>query len=308
MTSAAGVSAASTSTGVSATSPISVGCRVYARDGSFKDPSLAGHIPVVVMMKSHGKYYKLSPYELKDEQGRILENTWQNGKVYEKVPAVCITASRYSDRVIWQRGAETHVKIEAGDVDAADALRKRGAAALTAEYHQWRRDGMNAPDAIRYPVGFAARTKCLGAFADRDGELDGELLGYVVSRKRVYLPLYDRLAREHPLFAELLHLLELGRKLLIIEVDGPHYESLEHYRKSYGVVDTFITPNNTMAASYANLHVVLNDTRHPFGHGYALASALQNFTADLCADVAPADVAPADVDLSAQEWEELLGC
>lgn len=38
------------------------------------DPEYPGFTPILVMMKSHSQWYPLSPYELKDENGRIMEN------------------------------------------------------------------------------------------------------------------------------------------------------------------------------------------------------------------------------------------
>lgn len=38
------------------------------------DPNYEGFTPIVVMMKSHSRWSSLSPYELRDERGRIHEN------------------------------------------------------------------------------------------------------------------------------------------------------------------------------------------------------------------------------------------
>ena len=64
-----------------------------------------------------------------------------------------------------------------------------------------------------------------------------------------------------------------GENLLIIEVDGPHQESLDYYKEKYEVGDDFIQ-KNTMLANDENINIMLNDTKHPFGHGYCLAMTL----------------------------------
>ena len=61
-----------------------------------------------------------------------------------------------------------------------------------------------------------------------------------------------------------------GENLLIIEVDGPHQESLEYYKETYGVGDDFII-DNTIIANQENLDLMINDTKHAYGHGYVLA-------------------------------------
>ena len=54
---------------------------------------------------------------------------------------------------------------------------------------------------------------------------------------------------------------------------GPHAESLDYYMETYGIDESFID-RDTMLVTPDNLKIVLNDTTHPFGHGYCLAMAL----------------------------------
>jgi len=115
---------------------IRVGRRVYS-NGSWADPSYEGYTPVVVMTAS-SEYGSLSPYQLKDSKGRLMENIWQFSKVYEKVPKSIQKYSRWNRKVIWNHPAETH--IEDGE--------------LTDAYFKWREKGMYCKHAIRYPVGY----------------------------------------------------------------------------------------------------------------------------------------------------------
>ena len=98
-------------------------------------------------------------------------------------------------------------------------------------------------------------------------------LDYVAARKRIYAPLYISLAKQEKLFEELKQMLKKGDNLLIIEVDGPHQKSLQYYKDTYKVKDDFIQ-YNTLLATKENLEIMLNDTKHSFGHGYCLAAAL----------------------------------
>lgn len=131
-------------------------------------------------------------------------------------------------------------------------------------------------DAVRYPVGRTDRHKCAYSLASLETSEDTLTpLDYIESRQQIYQPIYQSLARQEPQYKELLSKLKRGINLLIIEVDGPHQEDLEYYKDTIGVSDDFIE-NNTMLATVDNLKIMLNDPKHPYGHGYCLADALLN--------------------------------
>ena len=216
--------------------------------------------PIVVMTPST-KYGSLSPYVLRrvlpDSDGlvrsQLMENIWQFSKVYHKVPKAKEYYSRYDRTVIWEHPEETHL------VDGE----------LTEEYWSWREKGMNAKHPIRYPTGFHHRGQCSYALAKRGGKQ----LSYIQARKVIYLPVYHELVITQPQFKQLLDKLKDGINLLIIEVDGPHQESLNYYKEKYGVGDEFIE-KDSMPVTRENLKIMLNDPKHPFGHGYCLAMSL----------------------------------
>lgn len=252
---------------------IRVGRRIYDRNGKYFDPTFPGFTQILVLTKSTA-YGSLGPYELFDERGRNMENLWQFSKVYLNVPAVKEFRSRYDRTVIWEHPAEEHVRVETirKDNGSVEKVYK-----FSPAYMRWREKGMKAKEAIRYPVGFNARHTCLFSFAeDENGEIVKEPLDYIKARKRIYSPVYCRLVREKPQFKELQDRLRRGENLLIIEVDLCHEEDLPYYIKTYGVSDDFIQ-RGTMLATRKNLSIMLNDTRHSYGHGYVLAGALQNF-------------------------------
>lgn len=118
-------------------------------------------------------------------------------------------------------------------------------------------------------------SSCLYALEkDEPPSKNNPKLDYIESRKRIYLPLYMRLVIKEPQFKELKEKLSRGENLLIIEVDGPHQESLHYYKEKYGVPDNFIE-KDSVEATEINLAILLNDSKHPFGHGYCLAWTLQ---------------------------------
>lgn len=217
-----------------------------------KIPFFENFIPIIVMTKS-SKYGDIGPYCLKNESGHIMENIWQFHKVYNKVPKIKQSYSRWDSRMIWEYPEEIHV--ENGEPNDL--------------YWRWRENGLNAKDAIRYPVGIKHRHECLYSL------LNGEKLNYVEARKQIYFKEYEKLVKQHPTFIKLQKMLAKGINLLIIEIDGPHQESLNYYKEKYHVDEYFIQ-QDTMLMNQDNLDIVLNDVKHAFGHGYCLAACLLN--------------------------------
>lgn len=249
-------------TGHERTGQVRVGRCIYGQGGARRDPSYDGFTKIVVLMKSHSEWGVIGPYCLVDTDKRIMENIWQFSKVYEKVSRSYQKQSRYSDLVIWDHPAETHVLPDG---------------TLTPEYWAWRKKGMTNRHPIRYPVGFNDRHMCLYALEEKPDKTVNiyECLGYIESRKRIYVNQYCNMVKTHPKFWELKTRLDNGENLLIVEVDGPHQESLEYYKEKYpSDVDNTFIENNTMLVNAKNIEIMLNDSKHPFGHGYCLAMAL----------------------------------
>ena len=199
----------------------------------------------------------LSPYYLTNENGHVFENIWQFSKVYKTVPQSTQRYSRFDQKVIWEHDKEVHVKNDS----------------VTKKYLKWRVKGMQNEYAVRYPVGFSNRHNCLYAYGGGLVPDTSVKMDYIESRKQIYLPEYCNLVRNEPRFKKLLKMLENGKNLLIVEVDGPHQESLEYYKEKYNVDDSFIV-NDTVLVTKENINILLNDPKHPFGHGYCLGVAL----------------------------------
>lgn len=240
---------------------IRVGRCVHDKKGKITYPQYPGFNPVIVMTYSHSDYWPLSPYLLKDDRGRIMENLWQFSKCYKSVPKSVQRKSRYDKTIIWEHDEEIHL-------DDNDMI--------TDEYKNWRKKGMENEHPVRYPVGFDYRNQCKFALMENtDGSINDVKLNYVQARKAIYLSLYCSMVKLKLQFKELQVRLANNENLLIIEVDGPHQESIEYYKNKYGVNDDFIE-DNTMLVTEANINIMLNDDKHPFGHGYCLAMAVLN--------------------------------
>lgn len=241
-----------------------------ANGNKASDMKLDGFKSIVCLTKSTA-YGDLSPYDLWDEKGRSMENIYQFAKIYEKVPASKQRYSRFDQKVIWEWPEQTHAVVTNPET---------GAWTITPEYLQWRQAGMNAKEAIRYPVGHNHRHSCIGAFAENlDGTINPRLLNYIESRKRIYVPLYARLVQQKDRFDKLRQELVSGTNLNIIEVDGPHQESLPYYQQTYGAPDNWIE-HNSIECTKQNMEIMLNDPKHPFGHGHCLGLAIQGIQLD----------------------------
>ena len=235
-----------------------------------KGVSYPNFTEIVVLTKST-KYGAIGPYVLRDEKGRIMENIWQFSKVYDDVPKSVQRYSRYDQTIIWDHPAEKHVDTK---ITMKPNGSKKKEIKLLPAYKNWRKKGMEAGNAIRYPVGMKHRHKCLFALAEtEDGKINSKPLNYIESRKEIYVPLYQKLVRDHPMFLRLKKRLNNGENLLIVEIDGPHPESMSYYKEKYDVSDDFIQ-NGTILCTEKHLNIMLNDGKHLYGHGYALAEEL----------------------------------
>jgi hypothetical protein len=197
----------------------------------------------------------LSPYTLKDDKGRIMENAYQFQKIYPKVYAQKQKhwLKSMDGIYIWVHPEEIHID-ENGNP--------------TKEYWAWRKKGMNNKYNVRYPNGRTHASECVGAYlkiGTKNGKSQYELLDYIESRKRIYAKLYIECAKKHPQFQQLKDLIAGGNKLQICEADGPKYTTKFPFNQ---VVD------GSMPITEENVKAWLHDPSQPFGHGVCLCVAL----------------------------------
>lgn len=242
-------------------------------------PSYPGYTSIFVMIRDkveNNEYGALSPYSIRVPvpgypDGVIHENYWQFLKVYPIVYQIDQTASRSDKRIVWRYHTENHLKPKTKNPTKPEDWE------LLGEWYNWNKKGFENQDYVRYPVGSHPRitSSCKFALAIKDdGTVDpNKRMGYVESRKKTYGKAYCENVMKHSHFDQLKQRLMNGENLLIIEVDGPHEESAEYYKEKYGWELDKID-NGTIEATKENLKVLINDTKHPFGHGYCLSMAL----------------------------------
>lgn len=166
--------------------------------------------------------------------------------------------------------------------------------AVLASYRAWREAGLRAAKPNRFPLGKGKGPTTRFFLTD-----DGRRLGYVPSRKEFYVPTYIEAVRRSDAF-EALRRAAAERDLILLDFDGPCKGSMPYYRAAYGDAAAAalgdVAGAGLMDVTMANLGLMLNDPRHPFGHGYALAMALMWWTVE---DVDAARPMPVIDDLEA---------
>lgn len=213
-------------------------------------PVTPGYTNIHIHSTSKDPAAVLSPFNLRNDKGQLIENVWQFSKVY---PRVYATKQTRNNVVIWEHGDEVHVDDEGK---------------LTPAYWAWREKGMNNEHAVRYPNGSQHRHECVYAIASKDTE--DEKLNYIASRKRIYCQAYMDACPSHPAFIALKERVDSGENIQIVEIDGPP-TSLQ--RAPY---DQLSKEKPGLLATKKNMVALLNDTREPFGHGFVIASLLMD--------------------------------
>lgn len=224
-----------------------------------------------VLIHTSNKYLggSLSPYHLKDENGNLLENIWQFSKVYYYVSGMKTALSKFHpDKIIWEHQSETHVNLP--------ALYQ-----INESYWAWRKKGTSNPYAVRYPNGYRGRTECMYALWPKDKCAIGEDVGimdpegieykkldYIQARKVIYCGEYARLAPLTKCFQELKKMMNEGMTIQIVEVDGPDVSWYKNSDISGAIKD------KSLAISKTVIEYLLNDVKHPFGHGYVITALL----------------------------------
>ena len=228
-------------------------------------PTTDGYENIIIKMKSHSRWWKLSPFYLKDSYGRIMENLYQGSKCYSHLTAQQIPYSRWDPTIIWQYPEDDHVVNNI----------------LQPSYWLWREKLMSNAYAVRYPNGYNGRKDCLCSVYIKPSDPKCtdllplphskvvpdaiECLDYIASRKKIYCQVYLNLVKREPLYSQLQEKVNRGEKLQICDVDGPVYDN---YYPNNEVINDSININQD------NIKCFLNDPKYPFGHGFVLAIAL----------------------------------
>lgn len=141
---------------------------------------------------------EVSPYNLKDLDGRLFENIWQGSKLYPVVHP--IRTVKYNT-LYWEWGYEVHC------IDGQ----------VTPAYWNWRERVYGNPYPLRYPNGREHRHEALCAlWYDGTGWVSYD---YITSRKKIYCKYYSLLVKATTGYQQLQQLLQQGYAFQFCETD-----------------------------------------------------------------------------------------
>lgn len=126
----------------------------------------------------------------------------------------------------------------------------------TKEYFDWARDGWRHYKAVRYPMGKGA--------APEYSWWEGERMGYVEARRRIYVPLYTRAVMKTSAFATLVDLYRERGELVLWDFDG-----YDHHELGMTLKEVLACPDRKM------------------GHAFVLAMILEEMEARRLKETAP---------------------
>jgi hypothetical protein len=206
-------------------------------------------INVLIHMDANDFCGELSPYNLKTEEGYLLENVWRFSRIYPDVP------EQVQQPCWWRHGAENHLD------PVLDGP--------TPEYFSWRRKGFAHRRVVRYPVGFDERFKCFASIWPLNAGPDKfEYLGYIEARKKIYCALYRQYAPQTASFKQLKEMLQSGVSIQLVDVNGPD-PALQ-----YAPYDRISPESPGLKMDKDTVRMLLHDKRRPFKHGYTIAALL----------------------------------
>lgn len=189
-------------------------------------PTEDGYIVIPAWSRGARPWKDLTPFHLTLESASCFENFWQAKKVYAKLEKKNFWHSTESP--IGPDGNPTEV------------------------WQKWHDTVCAYPEPLRRPNG-----KNIPLYVWHEGEK----LGVVDARKKIYIPVYQELIRKHPTYHRLL---EIGsNRLIILEPDGPDPEEFPQGK-----------PVTYVELLEMQHKVERNGKYFPYGHGYVILLTL----------------------------------
>jgi hypothetical protein len=202
----------------------------------------------VNVLSWHGKdtkYYEMSPYHLKTEDGFLFENWYQSRKIYPTVYPIVVKPNFRSNIVWWEYDSQENHCVNG---------------VIQPEYFKWCDLICRCPNPIRYPNGYSRRGTVLFSL------YNNQLHDYISSRYHIYFLNYSRIIRQLPIYSILLNKIRRGENICITEVDVPAHGK----RGLYSNVDQ----NGYFYPTLQNLDLLLRDPSEAFGHALCLTICL----------------------------------
>lgn len=185
---------------------------------------------------------------------KIFENMWQFGKVFE--------GDAVFRKLISTKKSED-IPFVSSDKDGNP----------TEEWFENRKIGAGTTLAHRRPyVG----KPLYHYYVNTDGNT--ERLGYVESRKKVYIPEYAKLIHDTPSFRKLKEIVDSGRKLALVDFDGYNYYNPKYMSALYEKNKAKYSDMRATLEEYLNIRTMKDVINYPellAGHAFVIKMLLQ---------------------------------
>jgi len=196
-----------------------------------KIPVNTGYEPIQAWSGGTDPWRQLSPFLI--------------GPVVTKEETAKNFENMWQARKVWEKiGSEVHV--------GPDGLPNEA-------WKKWHDTLVSKKEAVRRPNGYE---KPLYAW------WQGEKLGIIEARKRIYIPFLQELYRAHPAYQQLLTKVRNGENIVILEPDGPPaglYPLGLEMNLELLIKFQDITEWNQLPGAYTNSKKYV-----PYGHGYVI--------------------------------------
>jgi hypothetical protein len=116
----------------------------------------------------------------------------------------------------------------------------------TDEYWDWAKKGWNDSWAHRYPMGKGAKPLC--------SYWNGEKLGYISARKKIYAPLYAKAVQKTDGWKKLQELYDTKELIVLRDYDG-----YDHGLKGMTLTEVLNNPKKKMGHAFVLAMLLLND-------------------------------------------------
>lgn len=215
-------------------------------------PKLKNYVVIPAWSRGAGEWKKLSPFfigpiEYKDSGGeiskaKIFENFWQGQKVYTQIEK----QNQKKNEWVWPKTRQMDKNQNPND-----------------SWYKWNAALMKHKKAVRRPAG-----KAIPKYA----YWEGEKLGIIESRKRIYIPYYQKLIRKSPVYKKLLKMVKSGKNIIIVEPDGPDIRLFPDGKEVYGnLLEEWIEVTDRKEVDETEDG---KSRYRAYGHGFVIAQTL----------------------------------
>jgi hypothetical protein len=183
---------------------------------------------------------------------------WQKG--YRKTDDMAVVMTTSRSKKEWERAlspfflgpVDLYGKFKAKNVENAWQFSKVYKEhveddEITKDYFKWAKAGWEDSHAHRYPMGKGVGKPLFSLW-------DGDRLGYVPARKRIYAPLYARAVLKTASYDRLVHLYREKRTLVLLDFDA-----YNHWEEKMSLEDVLNCPDKKMGHAFVLAMLLTKD-------------------------------------------------